>query len=92
MLRQSACERQRTQQTSRGQGTEFPSCDGCPQGAEVAREHGSVEWRGQGPGGRFDRRTLRWRQLLAARRLRQEGLLDEVPTCDAEPAEEAAGA
>jgi hypothetical protein len=82
LLRQSCCGRQRTQQTTRGQGTYFPSCDGCAQGAAVRAEHGALDWRGAGPGGRFDR--SRFGQIAARRRLERVGLLDAVPSIDEE--------
>jgi hypothetical protein len=91
VARQIVTDRQRTQQESRGQGTEFPTCDTrkCAQG-RVVREalRDGLTVRGAGPGGR-----LRYdpQGKLAGKRMRQlerEGALGEVPTCDREPTED----
>lgn len=67
----------------------FPSCDGCPDGAKVARDlaDAGLSWRGRGPGGRFDRGISggerMWAAQMAARhRLACVGLLEPVPSED----------
>jgi hypothetical protein len=96
VVRQRAAARGRTLQASRGQGTLYPSCDGCPQGLAVREAvdgAAAIEWHGRGPGGRFDRGLhggpRSWKaQRAARRRLRLVGLLD-IPPCLDEPPEEA---
>jgi hypothetical protein len=93
VTRQRVTDLQRTQQTSRGQGTEYPHCDSrtCEQGRRIRDALDPLHlarWRGVGFGGRFARDKLSHdckAQLAAARRLRAVGLEDEVPTIDAEP-------
>jgi hypothetical protein len=60
IARQAKSDVQRTQQTSRGQGTDHPSCDSrtCEQGRRIREAldpDSSVTWKGAGPGGRFER-------------------------------------
>lgn len=91
LVRQATIRRQRTKDTWRGQGTIFPSCDGCTQGAAIRAAVGVlVTWRGRGPGGRFDRGRDPARRGIAAQRaararLRVVGLLDIVPCLDEPP-------
>ncbi|ACG73241.1 hypothetical protein AnaeK_2013 [Anaeromyxobacter sp. K] len=92
VLRQAVVRRQRTLQTSRGQGTSFPTCDGCLQGAALrAALPGGAElrWRGSGPGGRFarGRQSGGREQQAARRRLARVGLLELAPTIDDPPPE-----
>lgn len=75
----------RTKQLNRGQGTMYPSCDGCAFG-EAIRDaldpERRLSWRGSGPGHRFERER-RWDGQQAAReRLEAAGRLDPVPTID----------
>lgn len=58
VARQQATDAQRTQQASRGQGTDYPLCDSrkCAQGRairEALEPRMAARWRGVGPGGRF---------------------------------------
>ncbi len=89
LLRQDAAARGRTLQASRGQGTLFPSCDGCPQGAAVRARvvgGGEIRWEGSGPGHRFDRgRDGMAAQHAARRRLLLVGALDIPPSLDEPP-------
>jgi hypothetical protein len=60
IARQAKSDIQRTQQTSRGQGTDHPSCDSrtCEQGRRIREAldpASGVTWKGAGPGGRFER-------------------------------------
>jgi hypothetical protein len=92
VARQQATDIQRTRQTSRGQGTDYPSCDTrrCAQGRgirEALDRRESVTWKGAGPGGRFERLAKDVaKQEAARRRLRETGLLDEAPSMDQPPA------
>lgn len=92
VARQAASDAQRTRDTWRGQGFDYPLCvsERCAQGrairAALDPTH-AVRWRGAGPNGRFDRgRSDAVEQYEARQRLAAVGLLDEVPTVDAEPA------
>lgn len=64
VTRQRVTDLQRTQQASRGQGTDYPLCDSktCTQGRTL-RERVSprteMAWQGAGPGGRFERGRTR---------------------------------
>lgn len=95
VTRQKVTDAQRTQQASRGQGTDYPLCDSrtCEQGRRVRLAldpAGAVRWRGAGPGGRFakDRPAAeREAQRAVRERMRLAGMLDEVPTLDAMPGE-----
>lgn len=88
ITRQAVSERQRTQQTSRGQGTDFPSCTTgrCRQGTKIRKRLDPdrlITWRGAGPGARFER--LGRLEGTTYQRLRLSGALEPVPTID-EPA------
>jgi hypothetical protein len=85
LLRQARGVRERTKQTTsrssvgrRCQGTSFPSCDGCRQGAALAARFGALTWCGGGPGGRFERSGHLATQWAARRRLQRVGLLEPV--------------
>lgn len=89
VVRQQVTDMQRTEQASRGQGTDFPSCDSrkCAQGRgirEALDPRANVAWRGAGPGKRFQPSRRDVESLAAARaRKRAVGLLDRAPTIDA---------
>ena len=89
VLRQLSTDAQRTEQASRGQGTDFPSCDSrkCAQGRGIREAlydpEGAVRWRGVGPGGRFD--VSRGGSGASRRRHEREGLLDAVRILDLDP-------
>lgn len=91
--RQVKTDVQRTQQTSRGQGTDHPHCDSrtCDQGRTIRAAldpDAIVQWRGAGPGGRFDRERSRGVtsvQEAARAQLERVGLLRDVPTVDGCP-------
>lgn len=88
--RQRITEAQRTEQSSRGQGTDYPHCDSlrCAQGRTLREmvDPTDVQWRGQGPGGRFAKDRYTGRDANRAReRLRVVGLLDEVRILDLHP-------
>jgi hypothetical protein len=95
VTRQKITDVQRTQQTSRGQGTDHPLCDSrsCAQGRRIRAAldpAGKVSWRGEGPRGRFARerpKEEKEQQRAKASQLRAIGLglRDEVPTLDGEP-------
>lgn len=75
VTRQKVTDLQRTQQASRGQGTDYPLCDSrtCTQGRCVREQlhpEASMSWQGAGPGGRFERGRSR--------------SVDGVPTLDKE--------
>lgn len=60
VTRQRVTDLQRTQQTSRGQGTDYPLCDTrtCDQGRSLRERldpNAPTTWQGAGPGGRFER-------------------------------------
>jgi hypothetical protein len=62
--RQRVTDLQRTQQASRGQGTDYPLCDTrtCAQGRSVRERldpNLPMAWQGAGPGGRFERERSR---------------------------------
>jgi hypothetical protein len=87
IARQAATDCQRTTQTSRGQGTAYPSCDSrkCAQGRHIRERFdpdARVTWRGEGPGGRFTARRYQADQEAARQAQKRSGLLDEVPTLD----------
>lgn len=95
ILRQAVARTGRTLQASRGQGTTFPSCDGCRQGAKIrAAIDGAdrITWRGAGPGHRFEREGIACAQLAARRRLELVGALGPVPTIDTPAAPDPQGA
>lgn len=93
VMRQQVTDAQRTQQTSRGQGTRYPACDTrkCAQGRgirEALDPDADVTFSGAGPGGRFQRerpRGERKAQRAARRELARAGLLDEVRILDITP-------
>lgn len=91
VARQAASDSQRTRDTWRGQGFDYPNCvtERCAQGRAVRDALDPtrlMRWRGAGPGGRFDRGRKDAPQQYEARvRLERVGLLDAVPTVDAEP-------
>jgi hypothetical protein len=58
VTRQRVTDLQRTRQSSRGQGTDYPLCDTrtCEQGRSLRERldpNAPTTWRGSGPGGRF---------------------------------------
>jgi hypothetical protein len=60
VTRQRVTDLQRTQQASRGQGSDYPLCDSrtCSQGRamrERLNPDAPITWQGSGPGGRFQR-------------------------------------
>jgi hypothetical protein len=64
VTRQRVTDLQRTQQSSRGQGTDYPLCDSrtCSQGKSIRDRldpNAPMTWRGAGPGGRFERERFR---------------------------------
>jgi hypothetical protein len=64
VTRQRVTDLQRTQQASRGQGTDYPLCDTrtCAQGRSVRERldpNAPMTWQGAGPGGRFERERSR---------------------------------
>lgn len=64
VTRQKVTDLQRTQQASRGQGTDYPLCDSrtCTQGRTVREQlspTAEMAWQGAGPGGRFERGRTR---------------------------------
>lgn len=76
VTRQRVTDLQRTQQASRGQGTDYPHCDSrtCAQGRafrEQLSPRVAMGWKGAGPGGRFDRG--RPRTLAAVPTVEEEG-------------------
>ena len=91
VTRQRVTDLQRTQQLSRGQGTDYPTCDtrSCEQGRLMRELLGSsapMTWQGSGPGGRFERERSRAgvaAQAEAREHQRRVGLLAPVPTVDA---------
>jgi hypothetical protein len=93
VTRQLVTEAQRTEQKSRGQGTDYPACDTrkCAQGRGIRaalEPNASVEWSGTGPGKRFQgekRRKEKAAQDAARARQERAGLLDEVRTLDVDP-------
>lgn len=90
LLRQAASRRSVTRDTWRGTSPTFPTCTAsCAQGAAIrAKVPGAdlVNWRGAGPGQRFDRGRSGAEGQAEARRLRRlTGLLDLVPSIDAPP-------
>jgi len=99
VARQLATDAQRTRQSSRGQGTEYPSCDTrkCLQGRGIRAALGpsaGITWDGAWVGGRFQRERSRVDargQDRARDRLDRAGLLDPVRTLDVDedPTEEA---
>jgi hypothetical protein len=88
VARQLASDAQRTRDTWRGQGSEYPSCvtARCAQGRGIreALEPGAkVAWRGEGPGGRLSRLRSDLPEQHAARtRLAVVGLTEAVSTVD----------
>jgi hypothetical protein len=87
IARQAASDIQRTTQRSRGQGTDYPSCQTfrCGQGRHIRERFdpdARVTWRGEGPGGRFTARRYQADQEAARQAQKRSGLLDEVPTLD----------
>lgn len=94
LARQAVSRRQRTCDVWRGQGSDFPSCRRCSQGAALEESLGAagVAWRGCGAGGRT--MPLRTRhdcdaQERARERLELVGALEPVPSVDEPPEEEA---
>ena len=64
VTRQRVTDLQRTQQASRGQGTDYPLCDSrtCTQGRSLRERlnpNAPMAWQGTGPGGRFERGRTR---------------------------------
>lgn len=98
VARQVASDIQRTQQASRGQGTEFPTCDSrkCEQGRAIRKAldpRAPVSWEGAGPGGRFQRdrsRKEKAEQDVARAKLERAGLLEPVRVLDIDRDPEAA--
>ncbi len=96
LARQAAAAAGRTLQASRGQGSLFPSCDGCPQGTalrEALDPRGLVTWHGAGAGwlDRFARGRARSEcaaQEAARERQERAGLLTIVPWLDEPPQDE----
>jgi hypothetical protein len=88
VARQLASDVQRTRDTWRGQGSEYPSCvtARCAQGRgirEALDRNATVAWRGEGPGGRLSRLRSDLQEQHAARsRLALVGLLDDARTVD----------
>lgn len=93
VTRQKVTEIQRTQQGTRGQGTEYPLCDtrSCAQGRAIREALGpnvKIAWNGGGFGGRFQRERPPREiiaQLAARDRLASAGLLRDIPTVDGCP-------
>lgn len=90
VVRQLATDAQRTGQSSRGQGTEHPSCDTrkCAQGRGIRGAldpAAAVTWQGAGPGGRFARPRRQQEQDAARTRQERVGLLDPVRCLDVDP-------
>jgi hypothetical protein len=94
LLRQAVSARQRTHDTWRGQGSDFPSCtERCALGAKVRRSVAgadSVTWKGSGQNRRVALASPRHRmeQLVAMRRLAVVGLLEIPPCLDEPPSDE----
>lgn len=88
VTRQRVTDVQRTQQTSRGQGSDYPHCDSrsCEQGRRIREAldpAGLIRWRGAGPGGRFERPVKDAAAQAAAKaRMAKVGLLEDAPTID----------
>jgi hypothetical protein len=88
IARQAATDCQRTTQTSRGQGTAYPSCDSrkCAQGRHIRERFdpdASAKWTWEGPVKLYGKgRANVAAQEAAKRRIASVGLLDEVPTLD----------
>jgi hypothetical protein len=64
VTRQRVTDLQRTRQSSRGQGSDYPLCDTrtCEQGRSLRERldpNLPMTWRGAGPGGRFERERFR---------------------------------
>lgn len=82
----------RSTQRWRGEGLSFPTCvsERCAAGRRVREAldpERTATWRGEGPGGRFEpsrRSGEKTAQLAARAKLLAEGMLDEVPTVDAD--------
>ena len=94
VARQRASEIQRTQQASRGQGTDYPGCDTrrCAQGRGIREALDPAVMRtlrGSGPGGRFKMRSQErstvTAQLAARAKAELEGRLDHVRVLDVDP-------
>ncbi len=91
VARQLASEKQRTKDSWRGEGGDFPHCvtEKCAQGRglrEALAPGVKVSWLGAGPGKRFDRgRKGRALQIAAQIRQRRIGLLDRVRVLDLDP-------
>ncbi len=92
VARQKASDVQRTQDSHRGEASEYPSCvsERCAQGRGVRLAldpHAEVAWRGEGFGRRtsFRSRNKQALQNAARARLERAGLLEEVRTLDIDP-------
>lgn len=88
VARQRASDVQQTNDTWRGQASEYPSCvtSRCAQGRAVREAldpSAEVAWRGVGPGGRFTPARRDVESLARAKaRQRAQGLLEEASTID----------
>ena len=90
VARQKASDIQRTQDTHRGEASEYPSCvsSQCAQGRAIRRAldpKARMTWVGAGPGGRFQRersRKVRSAQEAARARLERVGMLERPRTLD----------
>jgi hypothetical protein len=93
VARQIASDVQRTRQSSRGQGFDYPSCvtERCAQGRGIRAAlspDAQSAWHGEGRGGRLaPRRSDLSQQHTARQRLAAVGLLDLTPSVDEPPAE-----
>jgi hypothetical protein len=92
VIRQLASAQQRTRDTWRGQGTDYPHCvtEDCAQGRgirEALDPETKLAWRGAGLHGRFGQRRTSdvAAQQDAKRRLRVVGALDDISTLDVDP-------
>jgi hypothetical protein len=88
VARQKASDIQKTKDTWRGEASSYPHCvtEKCAQGRGVRTAldpAAQVDWRGAGPGGRFERSRRDVESVAAARAAqRAVGLLDAPPTID----------
>ncbi len=90
VTRQVVTDLQRSRQVSRGQGSDYPSCDSrsCDQGRSIRGRldpSTPIAWQGAGPGGRFERERSRGLfavQEAARTKLDRVGLLAQASTVD----------